>query len=151
MTTIAWRDDLMAADSQSEMGGIKSRNETKLHRVRDALIGISGEAFSGDLFLQWYSDGAKPLRLTELPDIDKEDEFDALVLTRKGVFVAGRYFNLIRVNDPFIAIGSGAMAAMAAMYCGKNAIQAVQIASRCDTDTGGTVRHMRLEDTKCRK
>lgn len=44
------------------------------------------------------------------------------------------------------AIGSGSMAANAAMMCGKSAVEAVEIAIQLDTGSGPPVNILRLED-----
>lgn len=151
MTTIAFRDGVMAADSQAHADGVKFRNETKLFRVKGNVIGLCGADVTGQMLLNWYENGAPEFTLTSRPSIADDYGFGALVLNKSGLLYVDQHFQPVAVREPFHAIGSGAMAAIAAMYCGKNAIQAVQVAARVDRDTGGTVRHMRLDDTKCRK
>lgn len=48
------------------------------------------------------------------------------------------------VLDPFIAIGSGALAAMAAMAMGAKIKRAIQVASQFDPATGPDVQTMSL-------
>lgn len=134
----------MAADSMSVMGGMKIFNEIKLHRVRGAVIGLAGG--SGALtFLDWYKAGSPALKYNEHPTFNEDASFLALVATKKGLFMADDTLRLEQVFEPFFAIGSGKGEAIAAMHCGKNAIQAVQIAARIDSNTGGRVRYMRVE------
>ena len=144
MTTIAFRDGVLAADSMSTYGGVRLCNEMKLHRIRGAIIGLAGGS-AGIAFLDWYRDGARPLKFNEYPNFG-DDSYCALVLTKKGLFLSDGNLRLDQVFDPFFAIGSGKGEAMAAMHCGKTAVQAVRIACRVDSQTGGRVRYMRLDE-----
>lgn len=49
-----------------------------------------------------------------------------------------------RVEDPFVAVGSGRDYAMAVMALGHDATRAVEIAARFDPGTGNGVDGMRL-------
>lgn len=144
MTTIAFRDGVMAADSYAHFGGVRLCHESKLYRVRGAIIGLAGGS-AGIVFLDWYRDGAKPLKFSEYPNFG-DDSYAALVATKKGLFLSDGNLRLDRVYEPFFAIGSGKGEAMAAMFCGKDAVGAVRIACRVDSQTGGKVRYMRLDE-----
>lgn len=131
MTTIAYRDGIMAADSRGYAGrnlplGIK----TKIRRLDDGtLIGCSSsEPGQPEAVMDWYAQGcvARP--------VFKEAKFTLLVVKPDGsAFYAESEFYLSGpCRAPFYAIGSGEQYAHGAMEFGATAHQAVQIATRCD-------------------
>ena len=62
--------------------------------------------------------------------------------------MADRLCRLEQLDEDFWAAGSGRQAALAAMHCGKSAVEAVRIAARIDSFTGGRVVHMSLADVE---
>lgn len=146
MTTIAVRMGVMAADSRvthdSEGGGSRVTRCVKLLRVRDALVGLSGESEPGLIFLDWYKSGKR-----EAPGvlIDGEADFTALVLTPKGLFEYGKYCRPEKILDKFWAIGSGTKAALGAMHMGASAERAVEIACLIDPYTAPPIHVMKLK------
>lgn len=155
MTTIVYRDGIMAADSRvtvdSEAGGSRHFRCEKLYRVETprgktrAVIGLAGESFPGLVFLKWFRTGAdEPPR--QLTDIDSD--FTALVLTREGLFEYDRWCEPERVLGSFHAIGSGCKAALGAMHAGSNAIVACRIACKIDPFSAPPVTWMSLRETQ---
>lgn len=51
----------------------------------------------------------------------------------------------MKFADPVDAMGSGAPYAMTAMDCGLSAIEAVKMAAKRDTGTGGKIRHYKVK------
>lgn len=146
MTTIAYRDGIIAADSRvtyGEDGSARVHTCKKLFRKTitqgkkqfDVIIATAGEASPGLVFVDWYGSG-KPV-----PDIFLHlgGDFLCLVLTPQGLFEFDVYCRGEEVSDDFYAIGSGAKAALGAMHCGKSAVEAVRIAARIDPYTGGRI------------
>ena len=139
MSTVAYRDSVMAADRYGERHRIRAMTQ-KLYRVRDAVIGYTGSHMDRLTFVRWYDQGAN---LDAVPQFrsyrgsDDAPDFDALVLTSAGLTQWTEHFQPIPLpHEPFFAIGSGAAAAMAAMYMGADAIKAVEIAGLVDVATG---------------
>lgn len=146
MTTIAYRDGILAADSRVTYGedsGARIHSCKKLYRKTvtqgkksfDVIIATAGESSPGLLFVDWYGSG-KPIPDTFL---HLGGDFLCLVLTPSGLFEYDVYCRGEPVSDDFYAIGSGAKAALGAMHCGKSAIEAVRIAARIDPYTGGRI------------
>ena len=146
MTTIAYRDGILAADSRVTYGEHQTaRIHTckKLFRKRvtqgkksfDVIIATAGESSPGLVFVDWYGSG-KPV-----PDLFLHlgGDFLCLVLTPSGLFEYDVYCRGEEVSDDFYAIGSGAGPALGAMHCGKSAVEAVRIAARIDPYTGGRI------------
>lgn len=147
MTTIAYRDGIIAADSRvtvhTEAGGARKHLCTKLYRKRitegrktfDVVIGTAGESFSALVFLDWYGSG-KPM-----PDAlrDLGGDFTCLILRPDGLYEADVYCRPEKIIEDFYAIGSGSKEAMTAMRCGKSAVEAVRLAAMSDPYTGGRI------------
>lgn len=159
MTTIAFRDGVIAADSRltysTEGGGARKHLCTKLYRktvgegrkAHDVIIATAGESSPGLVFMDWYGSG-KPI-----PDMlrDLGGDFTCLILTPKGLFEADVYCRPDQIFEPFYAVGSGSKEALAAMHCGKSAADAVRIAARIDPYTGGRIVSMSLEPRQPRR
>lgn len=158
MTTIAYRNGVMAADSQVTKGAdgvttaIVPECPAKLHRLPDgAIIGISG---TFEAALAWL-DAAKAGGLAAARGIDIGVETCILSATAGEVDCLGRQalrmwmragsFELCQpVTTGFYAMGSGKAAALGALYAGADALAAVQIAARIDPYTGGEIMTMRV-------
>lgn len=138
MTTIVANREEMACESLvSCASGEAYTTDQKVRRVGDDIVGCAGNITDIMKFMEWYaSRGDRP----ELENID------ALVLNSSGLWIYNSSTYANRVCDPFICIGSGAMAAKAAMLCGKSPREAVAIAIQCDKGSGGKVRNYRLTD-----
>lgn len=150
MTTIAYRDGVMAADScvtvESEAAGHIKGHCVKLFRKGGAIIGLQGESSPGMFFLEWFGT-RKPA-----PAVLQESEADfcALVLDKRGkLYEYDKWCNadpvILTKSRPFHAIGSGSKAALAAMYMGANARRAVAVACALDPYTAPPVVWMRLK------
>ena len=138
MTTIAYRDGLLAADSRvtvdSDSGGARMFRCQKLYRVKtsdgtDAVVGLAGGAFDGLAFLDWLvsEDKHPPTRLLE-----GGADFTALMLNKHGLFEYDKWCRPDRVLEKFYAVGSGAKAALGALHMGASAEKAVKIACKID-------------------
>lgn len=144
MTTIAYRDGILAADSRGMASGwIRPNPARKLRRVEsvygDWIVGICGEYARLEPFIKWLAAG--PDRGT-MPDMDSST---AIVLGRDGgltVYEDGGHFSL----DPagYHAWGTGWPPAVAALHMGATAERAVEIAALVDNCTGLPVVTMSL-------
>jgi len=153
VTTIAYRDGIIAADSREtwecEIAGIAVFNRcTKLTRYDDigAIIGTQGESFPGLVAEDWYVDNERSTNGVEKPDFSGEEDFTLLILSRDGLTIMDCWLRPCKVNEKYFAVGSGSKVALGAMYMGATAEEAVKAASKIDPFTGGKVHVMSLED-----
>lgn len=156
MTTIAYRAGIIAADSRetwsSEAGGSSVANCEKLFRKRvgrngtkrDVVIGTAGHSYLGMVFVDWFDGTNGRLPPEILRDAHLDEDFDVMVLDRGKIYTANHLCRLIEVIDPFIAIGSGRKAALAAMHCGRGAREAVAIACRIDPYSAPPIKTMAM-------
>jgi len=133
MTTVAWKDGVVAADTQatSEYGAITG-HFVKIELLENgSILAMLGDACT-----------AYPLRDWFLGDRDKDQPGKGMIVVFKR---DGRH---LLYNDggwqilapaAFRAFGSGGELALGAMAAGASAKEAVEIAIRLNVHTGGEV------------
>lgn len=147
MTTIVYRDGIMAADSRA-YGGRQSRFLTgvkkKVHRCPDGTLVGGSSSLPGavDTVLEWFWNGGK---IESFPGPVPES-FSLLVVKPDGS--AYFYDDSLHISGPikadFYTIGSGMDVALGALSMGATASQAVDIACIHDPYSAGpifTVEH----------
>lgn len=142
MTTIAYRDGMLAADSQVNGAGGRLGFTTKVGRAPDGTIGaVAGQLRDTAAFVQWLEAGAEG----DPPHLFDEDA-DGILIRPDGTTFAveatsdGKPAVLSPMQAPFLACGSGWRYALGAMAMGADAVKAVEIAAQFDTGTGGPVQ-----------
>lgn len=143
MTTIAWDGKTLAGDTQATSGCVRRRVETKVHRIQSAdgnvyLLGCSGMDQDMHVVLDWLRKG---MRDEDRPKFDP-DSFSAILVPPPHHRIVWRLESRcipLPIKDPFHALGNGREFAMAAMYLGKSAREAILVAHRFDVDTGNEV------------
>lgn len=146
MTVIAWDGMSIAADKRA-LNEYRPITVTKLFRVPDgsAILAVSGELSYGMVLVGWYSAGADP---EKWPHFQRDkDEWVALICVKKdGLYRYERTPIPHKIHDPFYAVGSGRDYALAAMYLGKSAKEAVEVTNALSAACGNGVDVMSLED-----
>lgn len=156
MTTVAWDGRTLASDSRATWDGHVKSHCVKMWRVQsrvdpvkgECLLAIAGDLYAGLLFKDWLELGGEPHLIKRGVTGEMDDsggDFDALIVHRRGVYGANFLCRLEPIGMDEWAHGSGRMAALAAMACGKSATEAVRIASRFDAYTGGRIVSMTLD------
>lgn len=141
MTTIAYRNGELAADSRALYGGteIAAGRTIKVWKTKDGrLIAICGVHYPAFAYGTALSEG------TPLPVFGENCGVVIEVKRNRQVFEHsyGGCVPLGRLG--FGAWGSGSLAAKAAMVLGCSPKRAVEIAKKCDAGTGGKVIMVRL-------
>lgn len=132
MTVIAWDGKWLAADKQSTDVGLR-RTTTKIRIAQNGnLMGASGDSGVCEALRLWYDAGAKP---ADFPDKDKSSRLLVIDKTGQPWFYDANP-TPIRFEGQRFAMGSGRDYAETAMYLGKNAREAVEIASLFDINCG---------------
>lgn len=153
MTTIVYRDGVIAADSRTtvhtEEGGSRFFRCEKLYPVSNGrgritdILATAGESSSSLVFVDWYRNGAvtkdKPGEL-----IEGDADFTVLVLRRSGLYEYDKWCRGEKILDRFYSIGSGSKAALGAMHAGANALTACRIACKVDPYSALPIVTMRL-------
>lgn len=140
MTTIAYDGKIIAGDTRVTADGyISDDNFVKVRKFKvngvNVIAAGAGTLTSLIKFFHWVEDG---MDTSQWNQEREEDYVTGLILIGDQV----QYFHncVIAINHqvPF-AIGSGSELATGAMLAGKNAIEAVKIASLRDTCTNSNV------------
>lgn len=139
MTTIVWRDGLVAADSRIIRGGDRISPETvmKVWRLEHGGLGAAaGAVWIVSEFRDWLNRGQKAWERPKVPD-------DTVVMEFKtdGHIVEYATDGVTETNPArgYFAWGSGADYAYGAMEMGASARRAVEIAMLFDYGTGGDI------------
>ena len=157
MTTIVYRDGIIAADTQiSYDEELLKFNETKIVQTKQGdIIAGRGSCCGCDLFLAWYtkSNGEWKAKHGEFPFtqvIQPDDDFTCLVATKDGKLkLYDFYLNEREINlKDFFAVGTGAKAAYGALEMGATANQSVKVAMKYDLYSGGKVEYRQIPKYK---
>lgn len=134
MTTIAYRDGILAFDSAMTLDHLRLGAHTKAWRYKDFFICGAGSYSEIQAFKDWFMSGMNG----ESPYPTDEGVFVIITPDRKvlmcdpsGWFVA---------DGPYHAWGSGMAIALGAMAAGASAIKAVEAACEIDVYSHGPVR-----------
>lgn len=131
----------MAADSRTTRDGlIVSDKARKLWRGPDGAIwGFAGDGGAIALFRDWVGKGEDPACIPAL----RGQDVSALCLRPSGkLYLFDALFTPLEIGPP-AAIGTGEVAALAAMIQGASPKRAAQIATMICTTVGGPVRTMK--------
>lgn len=139
MTTIAYREGVLAADSRAMNGGWKQPGGVrKLRRISNGSIcGGTGDLTKCIAVIDWL-DGNR-----SAPMPDHGDDWRVIELTAEGRLLVYEKGGMFEPVVEFCAWGSGAPAANAAMIMGADAVKAVEVAAQVDPYTGGAVVFMK--------
>lgn len=135
MTTVAFRDGVMACDSRMT-GGFVSICKSKVIAGRDATVGFCGDPIAA-YPLALYLAG----EVQDRPQSNSKDDVLFMVYRNGELFLADSELRELPLKgNKYFAIGSGEQAAMVAMHMGATAKEAVQMAIKVDENSGGPVR-----------
>ena len=138
MTVVAWDGTTLAADKMTSFGGLHGTT-TKVHRIGEVLVAGCGTAALMQEMLRWVEGGCDPEKFPD-QQRDSRESVSLLVVRKDGPLhqYETTPWPLVLHNKQW-AIGSGRDFAMAAMYLGKTAREAVEIASVLCCDCGNGV------------
>ncbi|WP_420961081.1 hypothetical protein [Brucella sp. IR073] len=142
MTTIAYRDGIMAADSGCWAGDASHGWAEKIAKGPDGVLyGTSGRAAKCFSFLDWVRGGYQGARPEPAATSDAESDFIVLMATAgRGVRVLTAFGEEHYPEAPYFAIGGGSVAAFGALYAGASAQVAIEAAIEHGTSAFGRVR-----------
>jgi ATP-dependent protease HslVU (ClpYQ) peptidase subunit len=140
MTTIAYRDGVLASDSRLTFVDYVCTDKCiKVWALPDGtLFGASGDNEGGLALL-------KSLRAGEPMKTEVDSDFTAIRILPKGqIFITeGKLWD--RWPERFVAIGSGGKYALAAMRSGADAVTAVKAGIALDIYSGGRIQQVKLK------
>lgn len=139
MTTIAYRDGIMAADScVANNAGTRLGRARKIHRLPDGTLAAGAGDFAAVLnVIDWLAAGQPT---DERPAFEDETAVVLLLVHPDGIVgILETDLRECQVEGDYFAIGSGCEGALGAMAAGARAEEAVRIACGIDTNTSGPV------------
>lgn len=145
MTTIAWDGKTLAADRQSTSGNLRYAT-SKIRKIKGSLYAAAGTAAIINEAFAWIEAGAIPIDMP-LAQRDKDDGCYILrVDPDEKIYLYERSPYPSEIKQVQFAIGSGRDLALAAMYMGATAEQAIVIAHHFDVTTGLGVDILTLDN-----
>lgn len=153
MTTIAYRNGILAADSREttsdESAGDYAGKCVKLLRLDPprepaCIVALQGDSGAGMAWLDWFSKGQGDEDL-KARIRESEADFTAVVLNKHGLWTWDSWLVPQRVTGKFYAVGSGTKAALGALHMGASAVQAVRVACKIDPWSAPPIVSMSLK------
>ena len=142
MTTIAFKSGVLVFDSlvtqeDSYLGSMIKGIKTKKY-----LAAAAGNAEDVAAFLRWVE---TDLDMDKKPD-SVECDINAILINKKNdIILFDSGLSPYHIKTKFFALGSGGHFAMGAMAHGATALEAVKVARKLDTKTGGRIRKLSLK------
>ncbi|MCP5005525.1 MAG: hypothetical protein GY941_16540 [Planctomycetes bacterium] len=141
MTTIAYKDGVLAADSMvCTKNGIKIAQINKIIKNKNGMAGIAGNLGDVSKIKEWMNIGAD---INKLLDFSKGSS--AIFIKPDGSINFIEEGSVINVAADFVAVGTGEEIAMASMMAGVSAKKAVHIACKLDAYSGGKIKTVRMK------
>ncbi len=134
MTTIAYRDGVLAADQLATTpGGLRGAMVVKIRRITGGRVALCGKFGAACAVADWLAKGREG-------DIPKHDDNGVIWIPDEGeATIIEQGCEEPLGEAPFHAWGSGREVAMGAMWMGATAVQAVEAAIALDTGSGGEI------------
>lgn len=148
MTTIAYKNGVLAADSLINYGTFSNGEINKIHvvsipeddgkRVRRAMMAVSGAVWVIEPLIEWIECGATQ---DEIPHclLVAANEFSCIMIDDEGIVWEFNNGFFLKCGVQYHSIGSGQMFALGAMAAGIEAPEAVAAAMKHDKATGGAI------------
>lgn len=147
MTTIAFRQGVLATDTQMSYGSTQyTVPGIKLFYAGSYAVGFAGDIRYGPLVKRWF-DLQCPLGVEEYNRL-WDDGWDIIAMDRHGHLHTAFADVVYPLDNQFYAIGSGSHYALGAMHMGASAVQAVAAAARFDVDTNAVIEHISAADLR---
>jgi 20S proteasome alpha/beta subunit len=143
MTCIAWDGKTLAADKRACSGQMISV-VTKIWRLGDVLFAGSGDPSFVYQMREWVRAG-RVVADFPVSQRDEDDWQPCLVIEADGTpSLYERTPYPVRLENRFVAIGSGREYARAAMQLGHGALEAVRVACELDPNCGSGIDALEL-------
>lgn len=140
MTTIAYRDGYLAADTAVFDRGVYCGEVIKIIKLEDgSLCGAAGALGDMQKFLAWLRGGQNGDRPTF-----EDSETEGIVIRPDGTFWWYGKDTSAQIAGAHQAIGSGFALAMGAMDAGASALTALEICARRDMYTRAPITLLKL-------
>ena len=147
MSTVVYKDGVMAADTRLTLGDEYQEGILKIGQTEHFLFGWAGRVGGMIPYYDWIKECEQRSLVPESwydyaeANPVKEDWGTAMIADKDGKVwaISDSGLSVVRIPRGWDAIGSGAEYAIGALLSGKDAGEAVAVAMQVDTGTGGKV------------
>jgi ATP-dependent protease HslVU (ClpYQ) peptidase subunit len=148
VTTIAYKNGVLAADSLINYGTFSNGEVNKIHvvsmpeddgkRVRRSMMAVSGAVWVIEPLIEWIESGASQ---DDIPHclLAAAEQFSCIMIDDEGTVWEFNNGFFLKCGVQYHSIGSGQMFALGAMAAGIEAPEAVAAAMKHDKATGGAI------------
>lgn len=142
MTTIAYANGTMAADTLACWGSSRDGHFTKIAKRAGILAAVSGGIPACQAFLEWFIEGCvgDP---PHNPSEPVEAKAFCVLVTPDDWVLTWTPWGWEKTRNPTVSMGSGGEYAQGAMAAGASPEEAVRIACLFDTKSGGEITVLR--------
>lgn len=142
MTTIAYKDGVLAADTLATWGNSRDGYFGKIARRGPYLAAVSGGMPAAQAFLDWFRRGCVG-DAPQIPESPDNAKAFCVIITPDDIVLTHTPWGWERTRNVDLAMGSGANYAQGAMAAGASPEEAVRIACLYDTHSGGEIEVLR--------
>lgn len=142
MTTVAYKDGIIAADTLATNKKGVSFQTSKIRKIDGMLIGISGSLVAGTRAINYLSNRNIIEKLRGVFNFPGGD-YSGIFVTSDGELFLIDGGPKIKLKSNFYSIGTGSSYAMGAMSAGATAEEAVRISIEYDHYSAGDVQKLR--------
>lgn len=135
MTTIAYKDGILACDSKVSGSGAKFCTWTKIFDLGNAVAAFSGPILSIEIIKEFIVKSPKKWQSALAKKPDGSELAVGIVLVKKKIWIIESSIAW-QVEEQPLALGSGSAFALGAMYAGFSAPKAIEIACQLDCYSG---------------
>lgn len=143
MTTIAYSNGVLAADTLVTERGARLATKTKIVRRKGMLAGGAGSSVICRAFTDWFLDGMRGAPPNMQPDKQRPSS-ECVIFYAPKKFITFDGDGVSDLEADYFALGSGASFAKGAMAMGADPVRAVEIAMQFDLYSGGPIVRLEL-------
>lgn len=145
MTTVVYKNGCLAFDSRLVEDNICTGTIVKGRHTKNLLMAGCGACEDIVAVFDWLEAGGGEENKKKF-GLAREVKCQVLTINKNGEVISyeGQLYPM-KTNSPWYALGSGSDVALGALEMGATAKEAVQVASKYDVNTGGTVHTLSIK------
>lgn len=136
ITTLAYKDGVLASDSLATANGNRVSLVTKVMEKNGILFGGSGSLSMVQHFFDWVRGGMEG----DPPEMQEGSTYEGVIIVAPTMLLFTPHGLIRRPAGPWWSSGSGWEIAAGAMMAGKSAIEAIEVAIEIDVYSGGPIQ-----------
>lgn len=151
MTTIAIKDQIIAADTQLTVDDTKIISSDKITILnKNTIFAGAGDSTAIIIAERFFRQEDWESKFDQRPVLEKREKddtpLDAILIYKGETYLVDGSLVPEPLRHPYYAVGSGWKFAMAGMFTGMSAVSAVEFASEFDVYTNNKVRWLNVKE-----